>query len=122
MTDDRSPNDFEEYLKRKGWHFDRKGPENGLLFYIVDNYYVINGQNSGRRVTLALPIPIDYPSTAPYGIHLRNGHGLTGNIPNAASSLGGDWQFWSRRMNGWDIGRRNAQYYIDNVNRWLEAP
>lgn len=123
MTDDRSPDDFEEYLKRNGWPFEKRGPENGLFFYIVNDYQVPNGQNAGKRIRMAFPIPTDYPSTAPYGVHLGAGHCLTGSIPGVnASALGGEWQFWSRRMIGWDTGRRNSQYYVDNVNRWLELP
>jgi E2/UBC family protein E len=123
MTDDMSPEDFEKYLQKKGWRFERRGPENGLFFYVVNDYQVLNGQSAGKKVRLAFPIPVDYPSTAPYGLHLGTGHGLTGNnSTGTASGLGGDWQFWSRRIIGWDAGRRNAQYYIDNVNRWLELP
>lgn|SRR2546425_2885896 len=117
MIDDRSLDDFAGYLKKKGWPFETRGPENGLRFYIVKDYHILNGTNTGKNIAVAFPIPLDYPSTAPYGIHLLRSQGIAGGN---ASALGGEWGFLSRRIVGWDSGKRNAQYYIDNVNRWLE--
>lgn len=117
MKDDRSPDDFAEYLRKRGWAFEKKGPENGLLFYLVSKYVVLNGLNAGKTVAIAFPIPVDYPSTAPYGIHISS----QGQPDGSQGPPGGGWSFLSRRIVGWDPGRRSAQFYIDNVNRWLEA-
>ncbi len=124
MPDDKSPEDFAELLIRKGWdHTRQETPDKSLSIFIVKDYEVTFGQNSGKRITVAFPIPRDYPSTAPYGMHVKTNHGLVGNMPNIQASplLGNEWQFWSRRISNWPIGRRNSGYYIDNVNRWLEA-
>lgn len=92
------------------------------MVFIVEEYPVLNGIDAGKKITVGFPIPLDYPSTAPYGLHVRDGHGLQGTIPavNNSSPLGGDWKFWSRKMPDWSPGRRNARYYLDLVNRWLE--
>lgn len=121
MSDDTSITSFEEYLKRAGWEYQRKEiPSAGV--FIVEDYLVLNGINAGKKITVGFPIPIDYPTTAPYGLHVKDGHGLQGTIPaaNNASPLGSDWKFWSRKMPDWPSGRRNAGYYFDLVNRWLE--
>ncbi len=124
MTDDKSPDDFEEYLRKKKWTYDRKGPVSNLHLFLVKDYEVPFGQNTGKKIQIIFPIPIDYAATAPYVIHVQNNHGLLGNISNVApSSLGEvtqDYQFWSRTIANWSQGYRSAQYYIDNVNRWLE--
>ena len=122
MSDDKSPEDFAHYLAKLGLAATRKGPADGRIYFIVESYVVPHGQNEGKRVTIAFPIPQDYPSTAPYGIHLKVPNDITGNLTSIqGSQLGGDWRFWSRRIGDWSVGRRNARWYMDHVNRWLEA-
>jgi hypothetical protein len=122
MADDTSPDDFSGYLSRNGLTANRLGPTEGKIYFVVPDYVVPYGRSQGKMITIAFPIPVDYPTTAPYGIHVRVPNNLTETPPNVQGSpLGGDWQFWSRRINDWPTGRRNARYYLDHVNRWLEG-
>jgi hypothetical protein len=122
MSDDKSPEDTFEFLGKKGWNPTRLPPNEGKLYFVVAEYEVPHGQNAGKKIGIALPIPVDYPTTAPYGMHVKIPHLLGGNITNVQGSpLGSEWQFWSRRVNEWPIGRRNTRTYLDCVNRWLEV-
>lgn len=120
MSDDTSKQDFENFLKKKDLKYETVLIDGKTIFKIVD-YVIPHGKHVGKTVQVAFPIPNDYPSAAPYGMHIKSDHGFTENIPNNnPSPLSSDWQFWSRSVNNWNPGRRNAQYYIDHVNRWLE--
>src|SRR2546426_5237474 len=120
MADDSSIDDFENFLKKK-WKYERRPPADGKILFVVTDYEVVQGQNTGKKIQVAFPIPQDYPTTAPYGVHVKTNHGLSGNITNVSTSaLGPDWQFWSRTLSGWSAGRRNGRFYVDHVNRWLE--
>lgn len=122
MSDDKSPEDVYEFLQRKGWTPTRIPPKDGKLYFEVSGYEIPHGQNAGKKITVAFPIPVDYPSTAPYGIHVKSPNNLLGNITNTLESpLGQEWRFWSRRVNEWSVGRRNTRTYLDYVNRWLEV-
>jgi hypothetical protein len=121
MFDDSSPSDFEEYLKTKNLKYDTVAGDGNKRIYRVSDYVIPNGNYAGTVVQLGLPIPADYPTTAPYGVHVKSEKSFE-NIKNVnASFLGAGWQFWSRQINNWSPGRRNAQYYMDHVDRWLEV-
>jgi hypothetical protein len=121
MNDDISKSDFENFLIRKGFTFEIRQIPGNLMVYIINDYIVPNGLNQGKHISIGFPIPPDYPSTAPYGIHV-NATGLEGNLTNInPSPLGGNWKFWSKRMGNWVPGRRNSQYYFDFANRLLEG-
>jgi len=121
LPDDKSPNDFETYLKNKGWKYTRREPADNKILFIVDEYDVPNGKHATKKIKIAFPIPVDYPSTAPYGIHTLTDLDLGQNF--GPSPLGAEWRFWSRNVNApsWVLGRRNSQVYLDHVNRWLEG-
>ena len=120
MADDTSKQDFENFLKKKNWSFET-ATLNGLVVYKISNYIILHGKYQGKIVEIGVALPNDFPSSAPYGVHIKANHGITDNIPNKnPSGLGSDWEFWSRTVPNWISGRRNCQYYIDNVNRWLE--
>jgi hypothetical protein len=119
MSDDKSTDDFETYLKNKGWKYTRNPPVDNTILFLVDGYEVPNGKHFAKKIKVAFPIPIDYPTSAPYGIHTQADLDLGPN--SGASILGAEWKFWSRNVSSWVIGRRNSQVYIDHVNRWLEG-
>ncbi|MGI0074157.1 MAG: E2/UBC family protein [Nitrosotalea sp.] len=121
MADDASVQNFEDFLKGKLLNYE-KIPSDGKIIFKITGYVIPSGKYEGKIVNIGFPIPQDYPTTAPYGIHVKSDHGFTENIPKSdnPSTLGGDWRFWSRQINNWNPGRRNSQYYIDHVNRWLE--
>lgn len=119
MSDDKSPDDFETYLKNREWKFTRKQPVDNRIFFLVEEYEVPNGKHFGKKIKIAFPIPNDYPTTAPYGIHAQTDLDLGQN--SGTSNLGAEWRFWSRNVSGWMPGRRNSHVYIDHVNRWLEG-
>jgi hypothetical protein len=120
MTDDASKQDFQIFLQKKNWSFETV-ILNGMAVFKISNYVIPHGKCAGKIVDIGLAIPNDFPSTAPYGMHIKSNHGITDNIVNRnPSGLGSDWEFWSRSIFSWTPGRRNSQYYIDNVNRWLE--
>jgi hypothetical protein len=122
MTDDKTPDDFYQYLVSNTFSVTRGSTTDGKIFFVVADYEIPYGQNQGKKVTVAFPIPLDYPTTAPYGMHIKIPHNLEGNISSiGASPLGPDWQFWSRKVNSWDVGNRNARVYLEYVNRWLEV-
>ena len=121
MSDDQSPSDVDEFLKSKGWKFDIVQGDANKKVYVVRQYSIPNGKYSGTVVDLGLPIPSDYPVTAPYGVHVRAKMPFENNRAANPSPLGEGWQFWSRQVNDWSQGKRNAQYYMDHVDRWLEV-
>ena len=95
--------------------------ESNKRIYKVADYVILHGKYAGKTIQVGFPIPIDFPTTAPYGIHVKSGGLITDPIPAPnPSPLGGDWQFWSRQIQKWTPGRRCSQYYLDNVDRWLE--
>lgn len=122
MTDDKASEDFYAYLVNQNFPVNRGSTIDGKVFFIVTDYEVPYGQNLGKKITMAFPIPLDYPTTAPYGIHIKTPHNLAGNITSIGGSpLGPDWQFWSRKVNSWNVSNRNARVYLEYVNRWLEV-
>ena len=115
------PDIFEEYLEQKNFSFYSSSAESDKVIFCVDSYRIRSGRHAGRTVGVGLPIPADFPETAPYGVHVRKDHGLGESIPNEnPSPLGPDWSFWSRQAN-WEAERRTPQYYMDQVDGWLGA-
>lgn len=121
MADDTSPQNFEDFLIKMKIDFEKQ-PLNGKLFFKVPSYVVPQGKYSGKVIGVSFAIPTDFPSTAPYGIHVRTDHGFQESIDRSdnQSDLGSDWRFWSRQVSGWNPGNRNSQYFFDQVNRWFD--
>lgn len=117
-----TPVNFGEYLARRGFLFSTM-ILSGKQVHVIDAYTVPHGRHAGRTVGIGLPIPPDFPITAPYGLHVRNDHGLGAGMPAVnASGLGTAWSFWSREIKGWNSGDpRAADLYMDHVDRWLEV-
>lgn len=113
------PTFFEQFLGRKKIRYQRADLD-GCRVYIFE-HVVPRGGHAGKTVTVGLPIPADFPVTAPYGFHIRADHGLGDAISNTnQSGLGPDWQFWSRSVHDWVSDNQSSQYYFDHVDKWLE--
>lgn len=116
-----APNIFEAYLEQKNFSFYSSDVEAGKVIFCIDSYRIQTGRYTGRTVAVGLPIPVDFPDAAPYGVHVGKNHGFGGSIPREnASPLGPDWSFWSRQAN-WEAERRTPQHYMDQVDSWLGA-
>lgn len=114
-----APGIFEGHLEQKGLFFTKRGLDGGVTAFVIESYSIPGGARAGKIVGVGLPIPADFPSAAPYGVHVRKDHGFACPIQNEhPSALGGEWSFWSRQPN-WEEGRRTPQYYMDQVDRWL---
>ena len=110
---------FEQFLERKKIGYEKK--ELGGCSVYVFEHVVPHGRHAGKTVTVGLPIPPDFPSAAPYGFHIKNGHGFDDAIAGEnPSGLGSDWRFWSRNVSSWRQDGQSSQYYFDHVNKWLE--
>ena len=80
-----------------------------------------HGKYTGTLVTIGLPIPIDAEVTSPYGLHIKKECGIIQDLTiPAASDIGLEWEFWSREIKNWNTATNKFQYYLDNVDRWLE--
>jgi len=114
--------DFGEFLTKKGLFYEIV-PEGDKTIYKVSSYDIPNGGYAGKTISIGFPIPKDFPTVAPYGIHVKSDGVITEDVQAGknASILGTEWKFWSRTVNNWnDPEKRNCQYYFDHVNRWLE--
>lgn len=114
--------DFGEFLKTRGISYDIVN-DGDKTIYKIPQYEIPHGKYAGKTIQIGIPIPKDFPVTAPYGMHVKSDHGFTESIPNAnnPSMLGTDWNFWSRSVNNWnEPTNRKCHYYFDHINRWLE--
>ncbi|MDG6999518.1 MAG: hypothetical protein JRN15_10430 [Nitrososphaerota archaeon] len=120
MGDDTSTDSFREELTLRGLNFEERKVGNSTAF-IIGVYPIIYGRNSGKSLTLGFVLPLDYPSTAPAGVHYRWTPDL-GNAPGnpQSSDLGGGWQRMSRVVQGWVPGHRTSSHYLAQVDGWLE--
>jgi len=110
---------FFDFLKQKNIDYTTQ-THNNLTIYIFD-HIIPHGKYGGTSVTIGLPIPSDFDTNPPYGMHIKKNHGIDGNIKApTASVLGTEWEFWSRQVNNWASATNKPQYYLDHVNRWLE--
>ena len=110
---------FRDFLDRKKILFKERDAGDKIIFLV--EYSIPFGKYCGKIVDIGIPIPKDFPNTAPYGLHIKKNHSFEETIPNRNPSplLGTEWEFWSRGIK-WDSPKRTAQYYFDHINRWLE--
>ena len=111
--------DFEDFLKSNNMEYQNKPIAGGVMFIV--KYSIVAGKYSGRLVTLGIKVPTDFPNTAPYGVNLKKNHGITEPIQSVSqSTLGSEWEFWSRDAD-WKQDLRTPQHYFSQVDRWLEV-
>ena len=118
MTGITPPSFFEKFLIEKKIPYQIHKHGDLTIFEIQRK--INNGKYAGTIVTIGLPIPVDVEVTPPYGLHVKKEHGLVQNTTTTGSSLGTEWELWSRRIKNWNTATNKPQYYLDNVDRWLE--
>ena len=110
---------FKEFLEKRDIKFEEKEVQDKTVFLV--EYSIPFGKYNGKIVSIGIPIPKDFPNSAPYGLHIKKNHNFEEPIPKQnPSSLGEDWEFWSRGIKWDNPQQRTSQYYFDHINRWLE--
>lgn len=103
-------------------------PVSGYSDHITFDYKVETGVFAGRVVRLGLIVPSDFPMTPPTGPHLSpdvhpiNSDGLhpKGHIHRQQAAafqttLGGNWQYWSRPFREWAKSKQNVAAYMNHI-------
>lgn len=72
----------------------------GMKYAVIEDYVIPAGSFSGKAISLAIPVPADYPRSAMASIHIKATPHLvpfahTGTRNVIQSPLGGEWQYWS---------------------------
>ena len=91
---------LEEHLRSIGYVVSVVQDPAGLAFTVIHGVEIPAGSLRGRRCDIAIQRINTVPYTVPAAIHTRPG--LVPMSPGPPigtqpSSLGGDWQYWSRR-------------------------
>ncbi len=91
---------LEAYFQALGWNIDRQVV--GSQTFIVIRYYMIStGSLAGRSCDVAIERTTTVPYVAPAAIHTRPALVPMGSsLHTQTSSLGLDWQYWSRVVRG----------------------
>ena len=110
---------FAEFLTDSGISYESR-ETNGVVFFIMRGYVIPHGRRASTTIDMAVEIPADFPDTPPYGIHIKTPHELGPANSTNPSSLGEEWEHWSRQM-VWNVpSRRTPRYCMDQIHRWLE--
>ena len=97
MTDD----DLENYLRGLGLAVDATQDSAHVPYIVVRNVTVPAGTLAGRVCDVALARCQSVPYMCPPAIHTRPAlvaMDMAGPLKTQASSLGVEWQYWSRRF------------------------
>lgn len=105
-----------EQLRELGFEVDLSFAQHNVL--VINNYEVRLGRHAGRTIRVGIPAH-DFPFTAPAGLHISPQLAVSGQNNISASSLGGDFQYWSRRLDAWKETDRNARHVISYINKVL---
>lgn len=102
--------------------------------HIAMDYIVPAGKFKGEKVQLGFVVPADFPVTTPTGPHVSprihaqaNGgmhpHGgiHTDRSQNFEVAFGGEWQYWSRPIQGWGESHKTVDTYMAFVWRLWET-
>ena len=77
----------------------------GTFYAVIPEFIIPGGSFADRVISLAIPAPANYPQGVGASIHIKALPVLSpvGSIPGKrnviASSLGGEWQYWSYKFN-----------------------
>jgi len=77
---------------------------NGVCYAIIPDFEIPVGSFAGRRISLAIPAPANYPQGIGASVHIKAEpilveKGQVQDVRNVCdSALGGDWQYWSYRF------------------------
>jgi hypothetical protein len=90
----------------------------GTEYVVIDPYPIEMGPHAGKVVAIALATPLDFPISPPGGIHVKPHLIPVGTRNTGASSLGSEWQYWSRPISDWRRDRSVARL-LSHVNRLM---
>jgi len=114
---------FGDFLEKMGLPYDTVARDT-VTIYRIEEYEIPHGRYAGKAVAIGIPVPQDFPNTAPYGLHVKSNGVFDEPIPagDNPSPLGSEWKFWSRNVNDWnDPASRTCRHFLDHANRWLEV-
>ncbi|QRF74646.1 hypothetical protein Thermo_00131 [Thermoplasmatales archaeon] len=121
MSDDNSAESFESEVKLREYSYTAT-TVSGNVAFIIENYPILYGKNSGKQISIGIVLPKDYPSAAPAGIHIKWRQDLQNKPTNIVKSeMGSGWERMSRVVQNWVPGRRRAELFFAQVDKWLEA-
>ena len=101
--------DLENYLRGLGYVVEELNDGNGVAHLVVRDVAIPAGTLAGRRCDVALARSLAQPYLCPPAIHTRPALApmdMGGPLKTQASTLGADWQYWSRRFDRIPTPRR----------------
>src|SRR5947209_4923372 len=94
--------ELEAFFQALGWSIDRR-EVGSQKFIIIRDYVIPMGCLAGRSCDIAIERTTTVPYVAPAAIHTRPAlvpMDMGSSLRTQASSLGADWQYWSRVVRG----------------------
>ena len=96
-----------------GYQVDHSYSKNGVV--VLKAFRIAVGRHAGKTVDIGVSEQ-DFPFTPPAGIHVTPSLAANGTNNINLSPLGGNWQYWSRRLTDWTTNR-SAKHIISYINR-----
>lgn len=96
-----SVEDFEAYVKRKGYSVEVVTGADGNPYTVVRDVQLPHGALSGKRCDIAIYRDMSFPFLPAPAIHTRPAlvpMDMRGPLRTQSSGIGPDWQYWSRRF------------------------
>lgn len=117
-------NDFVVQLKKLGYDI---SPEANNGFVVFD-YEIEIGKLAGQKIKIALQVTDDFPLNPPGGPHVSPQlHPIHPgqDLPHPkgavhASTLGPDWEYWSRPFQNWTQTDHSVRAYMAFIRRLFE--
>ena len=82
--------------------------------FVTFPFKIQSGSRSGQLVTVGIEVSGDFPANPPPGPHVRPHLGHPDGHVNP-STLGGEWEYWSRPFPSWPSTNRTASDYMAHV-------
>lgn len=92
---------LEEYLRGLGYQVEAAQDCHGAPYLIARDITITTGSLAGRTCDVALARCQSIPYLCPPAVHTRPAlvpMDMSGRLRTQASSLGHEWQYWSRRF------------------------
>ena len=96
-----------------GYDVDRSYSQHGVV--VLKTFRITLGSHAGKTIDVGVSGQ-DFPFTPPAGIHVNPVLAANGVNNISASPLGGNWQYWSRRLTDWTTNR-TAKHIISYINK-----
>lgn len=95
--------------------------------FVSIDYEITVGKFIGQKIEMVLQVPESYPMNAPPGPHMKphllpitGGGGAHPYGGIHTSTLGAEWQYWSRPFKEWNqSSNKNAQTYLAHIRNLL---